>query len=90
MPDSTRDRTVSSNWLAEFVEEVVEVGGDVPIGAGFAEVSCQGPGSLHGFEEFFAVLAHERVAQLVPEAPDVGAQRCVGWLGSATGSDGGH
>jgi hypothetical protein len=36
-------------------------------------VARQGPGSFHGFEEFLAVLAHERVAQLVPEAPDVGA-----------------
>ena len=55
------------------VEEVVELRCDVPVGARFPEVARQGPGSFHGFEEFLAVLAHERVAQLVPEAPDVGA-----------------
>ena len=72
------------------VEEVAEFCADVPVRTQLPEVPGQGSGSFHRLEESLAMLADERVAQLVSETPDVGPQGGVAGLRSAIGGDGSH
>ena len=121
MPESTREWTVSSNWLAGFgdavdllgdvgqveihrerpdqedgvgdggvIEEVAEFCADVPVRTQLPEMPGQGSGPFHRLEESLAMLANERVTQLVSETPDVGPQGGVAGLRSAIGGDGSH